>query len=149
MDQTPDRKSNDTGKVSWIACGFLGAFALSVFTVIATGLQVRDHGAAFDGGFRSITMQIGEVRTIDLVFESQQDLDDATLEVRLPHMLRLGGETAGQSAKQPVSLEIGSNRFSVDIEATHAGKDYLRTFVFVVEDLPIDIYRIFVTVDEG
>lgn len=142
MNQTPDPHSNDTGRVSWIAIGFIGAFALSVFTVIATGLKVRDHGAAFDGGFRSITMAIGEVRTVDLVFESQQQLDDVMLEVNLPHMLRF----AGQPAPRPVSLEIGSNRFAIDIEATHAGKDYLRTFV--ADDVTIDVYRIFVTVDE-
>lgn len=149
MEEKPDRKLNDTGKVSWIAFGFLGAFALSVFTVIATGLQVRGHGAAFDSGFRSITMQIGEVRTIELVFESQEQLDAATFEVRLPHMLQFGGQSAGQPAQRPVVLDIGSNRFSIDVEATHAGKDYLRGLVFEVEGLPVDIYRIFVTVDEA
>jgi hypothetical protein len=146
MNETPDQQSNDTGKVSWIAIGFIGAFSLSVFTVISTGLKVRDHGAAFDGGFRSITMEIGEVRTVDLVFESQEELDDVMLEVTMPHMLEFADQPDGQGASRPVSLDIGSNRFSIDVKATHAGKDYLRTFV--ARDVTIDVYRIFVTVDE-
>jgi hypothetical protein len=146
MNQTTDPQSNDTGKLSWIAVGFIGAFALSVLTVIYTGLNVRDHGAAFDGGFRSITMDIGEVQTIDLVFESQEELDDVMLEVTLPDMLQFAAQSDDRQAPRPVSLDIGSNRFSIDIEATAAGRGYLRSFV--VKDLTIDVYRIFVIVDE-
>jgi hypothetical protein len=146
MNQTTDPQSNDTGKLSWIAVGFIGAFALSVLTVIYTGLNVRDHGAAFDGGFRSITMDIGEVQTIDLVFESQEELDDVMLEVTLPDMLQFAAQSDDRHAPRPVSLDIGSNRFSIDIEATAAGRGYLRSFV--VKDLTIDVYRIFVIVDE-
>jgi hypothetical protein len=146
MNQTTDPQSNDTGKLSWIAVGFIGAFALSVLTVIYTGLNVRDHGAAFDGGFRSITMDIGAVQTIDLVFESQEELDDVMLEVTLPDMLQFAAQSDDRQAPRPVSLDIGSNRFSIDIEATAAGRGYLRSFV--VKDLTIDVYRIFVIVDE-
>lgn len=146
MNQTTDPQSNDTGKLSWIAVGFIGAFALSVLTVMYTGLNVRDHGAAFDGGFRSITMDIGEVQTIDLVFESQEELDDVMLEVTLPDMLQFAAQSDDRQAPRPVSLDIGSNRFSIDIEATAAGRGYLRSFV--VKDLTIDVYRIFVIVDE-
>lgn len=146
MSQTTDRQSNDTGKVSWIAVGFIGAFALSVFTVIYTGLNVRGHGAAFDGGFRSMTMAIGEVRTIELVFESQEALDDVMLEVTLPDMLEFANVTEERQAPRPVSLDIGSNRFSIDVEAVAAGRGYLRSFV--VDDLTIDVYRIFMVIGE-
>jgi len=146
MNRTTERQSSDTGKPGWIAIGFIGAFALSVFTVIYTGLNVRGHGAAFDGGFRSVTMAVGEVKSVELVFESQHDLDDVMLEVTLPDMLEFAAETGARRAPRPVSLDIGSNHFSVDIEATGAGRGYLRSFV--VKDETIDVYRIFVVVED-
>lgn len=146
MNQTTDPQSTETGKLSWIAIGFIGAFALSVFTVIYTGLNVRGHGAAFDGGFRSMTMAIGEAKTIELVFESQEELDDVMLEVTLPDMLEFSNLTRDRHAPRPVTLDIGSNRFAIDVEATSGGRGYLRSFV--VNDLTIDVYRIFIVVDE-
>lgn len=145
MNQTTNPQSSETGKPGWIGIGFVGAFALSVLTVIYTGLNVQRHGAAFDGGFRSITMGVGDVRTVELVFQSEVLVDDAILEVDLPEMVVFSNPSSGQQAEMPVALDIGSNRFSIDIEATEAGRGYLRTRV--VKDLPIDVYRVFVTVD--
>lgn len=130
-----------------IAMGFIGAFALSVVTVIYTGLNVRGHGAAFDGGFRSIIMAIGETRTIDLVFESAAAVPEAMLEVALPEMIDFAGSSPVRQPQTPVSVEPGSNTFTIEIEAIKAGKDYVRTSI--VEDIePIDLYRVFVTVEE-
>jgi hypothetical protein len=61
-------------------------------------------------------------------------------------MLQFAAQSDDRQAPRPVSLDIGSNRFSIDIEATAAGRGYLRSFV--VKDLTIDVYRIFVIVDE-
>ena len=142
-------QSSDSGRVSkrtptWVAFGFLGAFAASVLTVIYTGLNVRDHGAAFDSGFRSVTMSVGEVRTIELLFQSAEAVSDATLEVNLPDMVEFARESDYQQARTPVAVTVGSNSFAIDIEATAVGKDYLRTSI--VKDIAIDVYRVFVTV---
>jgi hypothetical protein len=131
-----------------IAMGFIGAFALSVVTVIYTGLNVRGHGAAFDGGFRSVTMAIGETRTINLVFESTVAFPEAMLDVALPDMIEFAGSSPIRQPQTPVSVEPGSNTFTIEIKATAAGKDYLRTSID--DDIEaIDIYRVFVTVEDG
>lgn len=148
MNETTDPKKSRYGRPNLIAVGFIGAFALSVITVIYTGLNVRDHGAAFDAGFRSITLAVGERRTIDLVFESTVGFPEAVLEVTLPGMLRFSGASSGQSPRSTVAVEPGSNTFSIEIEATETGKDYLRTRI--VDDIEaIDLYRVFVTVEEN
>jgi hypothetical protein len=138
---TPERRTP-----KWIAFGFLGAFATSVLTVIYTGLNVQDHGAPFDAGFRSVTLIVGEVRTIDLFFESEEAVPDAILEVTLPEMVDFARDADIQQARTPVAMPVGSTTFSIDIQATEVGRDYLRTRI--IKDLPIDAYRVFVTVEE-
>ena len=138
-EPNPQRSS----RARWIAAGFIGAFAASVLTVIYTGLNVEGTSAEFDAGFRSVTLAPGERRTIDLVFDSNAAHPESTLKITLPPMLALAAGSTEQSA---VSLEPGSNRFSIVIEAREPGSGYLIGRVEAGE--PVGLYRVFVTVSD-
>lgn len=146
MNQPADSDTRRKPTPRWIAFGFIGAFATSVLTVIYTGLNVQDYGAPFDPGFRSVTMTVGEVRTIELFFESEEAVPDAILEVSLPEMVEFARDAGIQQARSSVVMPVGATTLSIDIQATEVGRDYLRTRI--IKDLPIDAYRVFVTVEE-
>jgi hypothetical protein len=141
MSEGSQAKGSNRRRARWIAAGFIGAFALSVFTVIYTGLNVGGYSSAeFDAGFRSVTMVIGEVRRVDLVFESPGEFEDAELSLVVPEAVALVGP-----AEAPVTLAIGENVVPVEVRATAAGSGYLVARVEAEE--PIGLYRVFLTVE--
>jgi len=141
MSKASEKTESKGGRANWVAAGFLGAFALSVFTVIYTGLNVGGYSSAeFDAGFRSVTMAVGEVRTVDLVFESTSQNPDATLSLIVPDAVALVG-----SAEVPVTLSAGENVVPVEVRGTEAGSGYL--VARVESEEPIGLYRVFLTVE--
>jgi len=144
MRKAKDARQRKAARAKWIAAGFLGAFATSVFTVIYTGLNVEGSRAEFDSGFRSVTIAMGEAQTVDLVFESDAEYADARLEVTLPEPVRFAGQKYTDRAPTPVAIVIGRNTIPVEIEAVAPGSGYLSARLEA--DEPIGIYRVFVTV---
>jgi len=144
MNQTSDRRKTSVRKPRWIALGFIGAFATSIFTVIYTGLNVEGSLAEFDSGFRPVTMAVDEVRTIDLVFESLTPYSEATLAVTLPSMVELSGESGNGEAQWPVALAVGTNSLPVSVRAKEPGRGYLSARIEA--DEPVGVYRVFITV---
>jgi len=124
--------------------GFIGAFATSILTVVYTGLNVQGSRAEFDVGFRPVTMAVGEVRSIDLVFESPTSHPEAILEVTLPSMVELSGESGNGGPQWPVALSVGSNNLPVSVRAIEPGRGYLAARVEAEE--PVGVYRVFITV---
>ena len=145
MNQSSDSDASNPRKPRWIAFGFLGAFAASILTVIYTGLSVEGVLGEFDAGFRPVTLAVGEVRTIDLVFDSDVEFPEATLGVTLPEMVQFSAQT---EARTPAAVAAGSNTFRVDIEAMELGRGYLIARVENVDGEPIGLYRVFVTVSD-
>jgi hypothetical protein len=143
MDPTLEPKPRRTDRARWIAAGFIGAFAASVFTVIYTGLNVEGSRAEFDVGFRPVTLAPGEQRTIELVFDSPAAYPESTLDVTLPPMLEFAAASAKRST---VALVPGSNSFPIVIEAREPGSGYLVARVEAGQ--PVGLYRVFVTVTE-
>lgn len=131
------------GTARWVAAGFIGAFAASVLTVIYTGLMVEGSRAEFDPGFRTLEMQVGEVREARFVIESDIADADATLELELPGMLE-PVVPGGDSAARRVAVVPGSNEFAVELRATAAGSAYV--IARVVGDEAIGRDSVFVTV---
>lgn len=143
MSKTSEKSGSGRGRPTWVAAGFLGAFALSVFTVIYTGLNVGGYSSAeFDAGFRSVTMDIGDVRTIDLVFEAATEIPDATLSLLVPPATEIVGP-----AEVPVTLAVGENVVPVEVRAIAPGSGYL--VARVESEEPIGLYRVFLTVEDG
>ena len=50
MNQSANLDTDSKRKLRWIAVGFIGAFALSILTVIYTGLNVEGVLGEFDAG---------------------------------------------------------------------------------------------------
>jgi len=144
MNEAANSRQRKARVAKWIAAGFLGAFATSVFTVIYTGLNVEGSSAEFDAGFRSVTMSVGERRTVDLVFEADAEYPDAWLELTLPDAVRIAGQKYAEAEPRSVAMVIGRNAIPVEIEAIAPGSGYLSARVEA--DEPIGVYRVFVTV---
>jgi hypothetical protein len=146
MSQTRNSGAGNRRKARWIAFGFLGAFATSVFTVIYTGLNVEGSRAEFDAGFRSVILTIGETRSVELQFESSRPVQDATLAVTLPDVVEFA-EPSDRSGAIPVQEVVGgANSISVEIRAIAAGSGYLEARL--QGDEPIGLYRVFLTVSD-
>jgi hypothetical protein len=131
---------------SWIAFGFIGAFAASVLTVIYTGLMVEGSRSEFDAEFHSVTMQVGETRAVRLDFDVRGVYPEARLEVQLPPMVEPRDAPGASSLTQAVSLVPGDNEFSIEIHATGATRGYM--IARLLADEPVALERIFVTVDD-
>jgi hypothetical protein len=139
-----EKRGRRTDRASWIAAGFVFAFATSVLTVIYTGLMVEGSRADFDAGFRSVAMQRNEVQAVRFVFDSPVTLAEARLELDLPDMLRPVGATEAGPWQRTVSLVPGSNEFSVELRAVALGSGYV--IARVSGEDPIGRDSVFVTV---
>jgi hypothetical protein len=144
MDSSDEPKPGRASRANWIAAGFLVAFAASVFTVIFTGLKAINTSPEFDSGFRSVTLAPGDVREIELMFDSPARYAAATLFVTLPSMLDFA---EGSGEESSVGVVPGSNHFTVAVEAREAGSGYL--IARVEADEPVGLYRVFVTVADS
>lgn len=142
VDSGEHRKG--VSKARWIAAGFMFAFAMSILTIIYTGLRVEGSPAEFKAGFRSVTMTVGEERGIELGFEAFSHEPEATLAIELPEMLDLVGRPGDPKPVLPVALEPGDNQFTVMVRAKAAGKGYL--VARVAGEKPVGLDRVFVTV---
>jgi hypothetical protein len=142
MDPSVEPKTR-AGRANWIAAGFVGAFAASIFTVIYTGLNVEGTSAEFDSGFRSVTLAPGERRSIELQFDSPAAYPEATLDLTLPPMLEIAAPTG---ARWPVAVVPGPNTFPVVVNAGETGSGYI--VARLQADVPVGLYRVFVTVTD-
>jgi len=131
-------------KAKWIARGFLGAFALSVATVIYTGLSVDGFVSDFDSGFRSLTFRVGETRSVEVHFDSPSRFAEARLTLSLPAAVEPGAPDDAWPDGRPVTLAPGDNVFSVTVRGVQPGSGYLVARVEASE--PVGLYRVFLTV---
>jgi putative zinc finger protein len=104
-----------------VAAGFLGAFGLTVLTVLLTGLWVRaprSHTAAVPESSLDVQLQLNEQRTVNLLFDSRTPLDDVTLLVALPPGVELRGHEGRSSVEWSTRLREGNNLLPLDLVAT-------------------------------
>ena len=144
MNAETERKPAAAGRARWIAAGFVGAVAASIVTVIWTGLMVEGRPGEFDAGFRSVTLVVGEVRPIELIFDSPAAHAAAGFALDLPAPL---GLAAGEAATRTVELVPGTNVITVTVRAQAAGSGYLEARL--TGDEPIALERVFVTVESA
>lgn len=107
-----------------VAFGFLGAFGLTVLTVLFTGLWVRAPRAPAtaappDQGY-DVQLEIDRPRTVNLLFDSRAALDDVTLLVALPPGVELEGYVGRGSVEWTTRLRAGNNLLPLEIVATTA-----------------------------
>lgn len=125
------------------------AFAVSVLTVIYTGLNVEASRADFDPGFRTLEMQVGAERDARFFIESEVADADATLELAFPEFLEPVGSGGGAPWQRRVTVVPGRNEFAVELKALAAGRGYVEARVFGREAIGRDSVFVTVTVAAG
>lgn len=144
MNTRTESRRRRSRKERWIAAGFIGAFAASIGTVIYTGLRVDGYVGEFQAGFRAVTMSVGESRSVELTFNVPMATDAARLELTLPDCLN---PADGRGVSRPVQLVRGVNEMTLELVATGECSGYM--YARVIADEPLDLERIFITVESG
>jgi hypothetical protein len=103
----------------WIMTGFGGAVAAGLLAWIIGGMFLNapdlvDPVAAIPG----VTMTLEEPRTVNLVFSSTSELDDAILTVTLPQGVEIQGFAGQREITWMTSLKAGKNILPLKLIAT-------------------------------
>ncbi len=111
----------------WMATGFGGAIAagLAVWVIggmLMTTAEIPDAATSIPG----VTMALEEVRTVNLVFSSNEAMQSATLTVSLPSGVELAGFPGQSEISWQTSLNEGRNLLPLKLIAlTPAGGQLL------------------------
>ena len=92
-----------------VAFAFVAAFALTVLTVIYTGLLVEAPHTRISAGLPTVAMTAGQRRDINLVFTAKTDVADAALLLELPSGIELVGHAGQQRIQWRTRLVPGNN----------------------------------------
>ena len=92
-----------------VAFGFLGAFGLTMLTVILTGLYVRSPSSRRAPETPAVTLTVGEPRTINLVFGTRAPVEDVELTVDLPAGIELATHPGERRVVGRAELVGGDN----------------------------------------
>ncbi|HSC17076.1 MAG TPA: hypothetical protein VLI71_18240 [Gammaproteobacteria bacterium] len=103
-----------------VGFAFIGAFALTMLTVVLTGLYVRSPRARAPET-PSVTLTVGETRTINLVFGSRAALEDVELTVDLPPGIELAMHPGERRFTGRAALEGGDNALPLTLVARSSG----------------------------
>lgn len=124
-----------------VGFAFIGAFGLTMLTVIMTGLYVRSPNAPRSPENPAVTLTVGETRTINLVFGSRVEVDDVEITVDLPpgielkshpgqHRVTAHATLAGGDSAVPLTLVArGGSGGQIAARLTRGGEQK----VFVVD----------------
>ena len=99
-----------------VAFGFLGAFALTMLTVIFTGLFVRSPSTRAPET-EVVTLTIGEPRSLNLVFDSATTLRDVEFTVDLPAGVELADHAGQRRVVGRAELAGGHNALPLTLVA--------------------------------
>lgn len=114
---TPGAPTRPTWQQRAVAFTFLGAFSLTILTVVLTGLWVRSPAARRASEPVAVTLTVGEVRTIDLPFDSQTAVANAELIVDLPAGIELRDRPGLRRVEWQTPLAAGSNQLPLELVA--------------------------------
>jgi hypothetical protein len=101
----------------FIAFIFLGAFGLTLLTVIMTGLSVRSPSARRGPETPAVTLTLGEPHTINLVFGTRAAVDDVELTVDLPPGIELATHPGQRRVVTRAKLAGGDNALPLTLVA--------------------------------
>ena len=96
---------------------FIGAFGLTMLTVVLTGLYVRSPSAKRAPETPAVTLTIGETRTINLVFGSRGALEDVEFTVELPPGIELDSHPGQRRVTGRAALAGGDNALPLTLVA--------------------------------
>ena len=95
---------------------FLGAFGLTMLTVLLTGLYVRSPRARAPEN-PAVTLTIGEPHTINLVFAARSELADVEVTADLPSGIELASHPGQRRAVANVRLARGDTAVPLTLVA--------------------------------
>jgi hypothetical protein len=104
-----------------VGFAFIGAFALTMLTVVLTGLYVRSPSARRAPETPAVTLTVGETRTINLVFGSRAALEDVELTVDLPPGIELAMYPGERRVTARAALAGGDNALPLTLVARSGG----------------------------
>jgi hypothetical protein len=100
-----------------VAFGFLGAFGLTMLTVILTGLYVRSPSSRRGPETPAVTLTVGEPRTINLVFGTREPVEDVEFTVDLPAGIELATHPGERRVVGRAQLAGGDNALPLTLVA--------------------------------
>ena len=103
-----------------VGFAFIGAFALTMLTVILTGLYVRSPSSRRAPETPAVTLTVGETRTINLVFGTRAALEDVELTVDLPQGIELAMHPGERRVTGRAALVGGDNALPLTLVARSA-----------------------------
>jgi len=105
-------------KRSWMT-GFGSAVAAGLAIWVVSGVLFKaPEGVSVDPAMPAITMALEEIRTVNLVFSSATELDNATLTVLLPDGIEMAGFEGQREITWITSLGKGKNFLPLRLIAT-------------------------------
>jgi hypothetical protein len=99
------------------AFGFLGAFGLTIVTVILTGLAVRGPNARRGPETQVVTLVAAKPHTVNLLFTSRTRLEDVQFTVDLPPGIELNGRAGVRRIVWSAPLAPGNNLLPLELVA--------------------------------
>jgi hypothetical protein len=100
-----------------VAFTFLGAFALTMLTVVFTGLYVRSPSARRAPETPSVALTIGEPRTVNLVFAARAPVAEVEFTVDLPPGIELKTHPGDRRVVGRAQLTRGDNALPLTLVA--------------------------------
>jgi hypothetical protein len=100
-----------------VAFTFLGAFGLTMLTVVLTGLYVQRPSARRALETPAVTLALDEPRTINLVFDARSALADVELTVDLPPGIELVTHPGERRIVARAELAAGDNALPLTLVA--------------------------------
>lgn len=121
-DRTPDSKNSPSAAppTRWqriSAFAFLGAFGLTVLTVILTGLEVRSPGSRRAPETQVVTLSASEPHVVNLLFNSLTQVDVVRFTVDLPTGIELNGRAGVRRIEWSAPLAAGNNLLPLELVA--------------------------------
>lgn len=94
----------------WIAAGFGSAIAAGILILLVSGTLFDSAGIPEpETAIPGVTIALAEPQTVNLVFASANQLDNATLTVMLPEGVELDGFSGRREVSWQTSLAAGRN----------------------------------------
>ncbi len=103
------------------AFAFLGAFGLTILTVILTGLEVRSPASRPGPETQVVTLAVAEPHTVNLLFTSRTQVDGVRFTVDLPPGIEANGRVGVRRISWSAPLEAGNNLLPLTLVARAGG----------------------------
>lgn len=100
-----------------VAFTFLGAFGLTMLTVVLTGLSVRSPSSRRAPETPAVTLQLDEPHTVNLVFAARAPLAEVEFTIDLPAGIELAEHPGERRVTGRATLAAGSNALPLSVVA--------------------------------